>query len=352
MARRLLFYTHAFGGGGAEVVFARLAGAFAEGGDVVVFAADHVGPSAPVDRENLRHVVLGSSHADSTRRLAALLRSERPAASFSALGAQNLKHLTAALLAGRRGHCVLGYHGFAVAEAKRLSRAAYWLSPVATRLAAQTICVSDALLNDMRGRWHASQGRTLRIYNPLPPDYGLVASERRVPSPPLVVACGRLVPGKRFPDLVAAFAEVRPRDAQLAIIGEGPDRPSIEARVTRHGLDARVRMPGHVDDPAIWYRRASCVVIASESESFGLTAAEALAHGVPVVSTDCGGPPEILANGKYGRIVPIGNTAAMAAAITESLAAPGDPMPRIARARTFSLPVIRDAYAALADSLR
>lgn len=350
MARKILFYTHAFGGGGAEIVFARLAGAFADAGDTVIFAADHAGPGTVCERTNLRHVVLGPGHARSTRRLAALLRAETPDASFSALGAQNLKHLAAAILAGRRAHCVLGYHGFAVAEPKLLSRSSYWASAVTTRLAARTICVSDALLDDTRRRWLGSKRRTLRIYNPVPP----VAVTAAPPNgaPPLIVACGRLIAGKRFADLVAAFADVRPADAHLAILGEGPEREAIEGAVARHGLGRRVHLPGHVDDPARWYRRASCVAIASGSESFGLTAAEALAHGLPVVSTDCGGPPEILAYGRYGRIVPVGDRAAMAAALTRAIAAPGDPAPRVERAQCFSLPVIHSAYASLADSLR
>ena len=350
MARKILFYTHAFDGGGAEIVFGRLARAFAEAGDDVMFVADYAGTLPAPDRANLRHVVLGAGHAQATRRLAALLAAERPDASFSALGAHNLKHLAAALWAGRAHRCILGYHGFAGAEPKLLSRISYGVSPFTTRIAARTICVSDALLQNIRRHWHGSVRRTLRIYNPVPPNppVGEACSKD---APPLILACGRLVPGKRFPDLVAALAEVRPGDTRLAILGAGPERAAIVATIARFGLNERVDLPGHVADPSLWYRRASCLAIASDSESFGLTAAEALSHGVPVVTTDCGGPPEILADGAYGRIVPIGDVAALAAALSRTLAAPGEEAPRRERANMFSVASIHKAYADLIDAL-
>ena len=348
MARKILFYTHAFGGGGAEVVFARLADAFAAAGDAVVFAADHAGPDAVVDRPNLRHELLGPRHGSATLRLARLLGAEAPDASFSALGAHNLKHVAAALLAGRLSRCVLGFHGFAVAEARPLARACYWLCPLVTRLAARTVCVSDALLVDMRRRWGASPARTLRIHNPVP---SVEASAGARDDPPLIVACGRLVPGKRFPDLVEALARVTPGDARLAILGAGPARAGIAEAARRLGLADRVLLPGHVADPAPWYRRAACLAVASSSESFGLTVAEALSHGTPVVSTACGGPVEILENGRLGRLVPVGDVAALAAALSATLAAPGPEAPRRRRGRDFALASVHRAYADLVDSL-
>ena len=348
MTRKLVFYTHAFAGGGAETVFSRLAAAFVQAGDTAILCADVVGQGYRDPEDGVRRIVLGRNHAAAARRLAALLHRDKPDASFSALGAQNLKHLAAAMMAGRAHRCVLGYHGFALAEPKRLSQASFQAAAVTTRLAARTICVSDTLLADIRTRWHASPTRTMRIYNPIAS--GPHETARPV-SPPLVVACGRLVPVKRFNDLVRAVAQVAPPETQLAILGEGPERGTIEAAVERHGLARRVHLPGHVADPSMWYRRASCLAITSESESFGLTAAEALAHGVPVVSTDCGGPSEILEHGRYGRIVPVGDIAALAEALTATLRDFGDAGERQERAQAFSLESARVAYAAVADAL-
>ena len=348
MPRKVLFYTHAFGGGGAEIVFARLAHAFAGAGDDVLFVADRPGPEGVQDRRNLRHVLLGDNHWRGALRLGTLLRRERPDVSFSALGAQNLKHVAAAAMTGRLGRCVLGFHGFAIAEARFLSRSSFWLAPIITRLTAATICVSDVLLADMRGRWGASRRRTLRIYNPLADTAVHVGAREH---PPLIVGCGRLVQGKRFGDLVAAFAALQLPQTRLVILGEGPERTALEAAVQRFGVAGRVELPGHVAEPSQWFARASCLAIASESESFGLTAAEALACGTPVVATDCGGPAEVLDHGRYGRLVPIGDVAALAEALQATLAVPGPDAPRQDRAHTFSLDRVHRDYAALVDRL-
>lgn len=346
MTRKILFYTHAFSGGGAEIVFARLSRLFAEAGDEVIFAADHQGPTPPRDSAKLRHTLLPAGHLAATRALAHLLRRERFDASFSALGAQNVKHVAAALAAGRLKRCVLGYHGFAAAEPKRLAQVSYWGAPVLTRLAARAICVSDALLDDLRQRWHASRARTLRIYNPIEP-----AGPVRAPQRPTILACGRLVPLKRFDDLIRALPLVAPQETRLVIVGEGPERATLEALAAKLGLQHRVALPGQVDDLARRYAEASCLAVASETESFGLTVAEALSYGLPVVATRCGGPEEILEDGRFGTLVSVGDVAALAAALTRALAVPGDPEPRRARANLFAPATVHRAYADLIDSL-
>lgn len=347
MTRKILFYTHAFSGGGAEVVFARLSRLFAEAGDEVIFAADHRGPNLPQDRPNLRHILLPAGHLAATRALTRLLRRERFDATFSALGAQNVKHVAAALAAGRPHRCVLGYHGFAAAEPKRLAQVSYWAAPLLTRLAARSICVSDALLHDLRQRWGASRARTLRLYNPIePPIASLGALEH-----PTILACGRLVPLKRFDDLIHALPHVAPRDTRLVIVGEGPERAHLKALIERLDLQRRVELAGQVDDLAHRYATATCLAVTSETESFGLTVAEALSYGLPVVATRCGGPEEILDEGRFGTLIPVGDVAALSEALTQTLATPGDPEPRRARARLFAPDVVHRAYADLIDSL-
>jgi glycosyltransferase involved in cell wall biosynthesis len=354
--RKILFYTHALAAGGAERVLALIASGFVQTGADVLFATDYEAEeNAGFLDARARRIVLGANHAQSALALTRLLRREKPDISVSALGGQNLKHSVAALLAGRAGRAILCCHGFAIAEPKPLAQLSYVAASLISRTTARTVCVSDALRRDMITRWHADPRRTRRIYNPAfeEPPRKAVASAADIlrRQPRLVLACGRLIETKRFPDLVAAFAAVTPSGAELAILGEGPERAAIEAAIVRHGLTGRVHLPGYVKDLQPWYERAACLAMSSASESFGLVLIEALAFGLPVVATDCGGPPEILDFGRHGRVVPIGDRDALTDAISAALADPGDPAPRIARAAEFSLAIAVDHYRALFDEI-
>ena len=88
-------------------------------------------------------------------------------------------------------------------------------------------------------------------------------------------------------------------------------------------------------------------VVTGGAQAIGLACVEALAHGLPVIATDCGGPAEILVAPVQGTLVPVGDVEALARALRLALADPGDPAPRQARAREFSLEAARDHYGAL-----
>jgi glycosyltransferase involved in cell wall biosynthesis len=162
------------------------------------------------------------------------------------------------------------------------------------------------------------------------------AAQPRDETYPIVLACGRLSQDKNHAFLVRAFARLQHPNARLVILGEGPQRGTIEAEVARLNLKDRVALPGYCD-PQPWYEKASCFAITSTRETFGLVVVEALAAGLPIVTTASGGPEEILENGRYGRIVPQGDARAFAAALDAALADPGDATARRARAREFSM---------------
>lgn len=172
-------------------------------------------------------------------------------------------------------------------------------------------------------------------------------------APPVVLGVGRLVSQKDFFTLIRAFAQVRQTTAaRLMILGEGEQRPQLEALVAELGLTDAVALPGFVDNPYAYMSRSAVFALSSVFEGFGNVVAEALAAGTSVVSTDCkSGPAEILANGKYGKLVPVGDATAMADAIVATLAQPMDANILRERAAAFSLTTITDQYVGFIDSL-
>jgi glycosyltransferase involved in cell wall biosynthesis len=348
--RTLLFYAPALLDGGAERVWARLASAFAARGDAVIFAVDfEATQSAPFLSREVALEVLPRGHFQSTRALARLIAARGPDATLSALAVANLKHAIAATLAGRCDRAVLAYHGFSESEPQLLSRIGYRLTPLLSRLCAATVAVSAALRHDLIARFVVPEGRVRTIYNPAAPapfpdplTAGALAAR-----PKTVVALGRLVPDKDFVTLLRAFARLDDRAARLVILGEGPERARLEAEAWGLGLAGQVDIPGFESDVAARLDAARVLALSSRHEAFGLVCVEALAHGLPVVATDCGGPAEILVAPTLGTLVPIGDVEALARALRLALADPGDPALRQARAREFSLEAARDRYDAL-----
>jgi glycosyltransferase involved in cell wall biosynthesis len=121
--------------------------------------------------------------------------------------------------------------------------------------------------------------------------------------------------------LLEAFAQVRKaRPVRLMILGEGKERSRLEAMVESLDIAADVSLPGFVMNPFAYMAKSSLFVLSSRWEGLPTVLIEALCCGTPVVSTDCpSGPREILRNGKYGRIVPVGEAARFAQAIEAAL---------------------------------
>jgi glycosyltransferase involved in cell wall biosynthesis len=170
---------------------------------------------------------------------------------------------------------------------------------------------------------------------------------------PVIVAAGRFVAQKRFDLLLDAIARLTTPDAQLILLGEGPARAILTARMRRLGLDGRVAMPGHVDDIRAALDRARLCVISSDYEGYPAVAVEALAAGVPVVASDCSPAiHELLGDPALGTIVPPRDAGALARAIDARLSAPPADRAALADAVTRHRigPIAAD-YLALFDRL-
>jgi glycosyltransferase involved in cell wall biosynthesis len=139
----------------------------------------------------------------------------------------------------------------------------------------------------------------------------------------LIVTAGRLHPQKGHQVLLEAVDELvhrRGRSVKLMIFGKGESEPLLRDYVKNHRLEANVTIAGFVAEPRRWYARANLFVLPSEFEGMPNALIEAAADGLPVLSTDCpSGPSEILDQGRCGRLVPVGDSQAMADAIEDAM---------------------------------
>jgi glycosyltransferase involved in cell wall biosynthesis len=191
------------------------------------------------------------------------------------------------------------------------------------------VAVSEGVAADFASATGIPRRRIQVIYNPVitpallhaasaPPTHVWFEDHSR----PHVLGVGRLTRQKNFPALVDAFALMKREHpaARLVILGEGPERVTIEACIRRHGLQDSVALPGFIDNPYACMARAAVVALSSEWEGLPTVLIESLAVGTPVVATDCpSGPREILQNGAFGSLVPTGDIPALASALSRAL---------------------------------
>jgi glycosyltransferase involved in cell wall biosynthesis len=220
------------------------------------------------------------------------------------------------------------------------------------------VAVSNGAADDLAHFANLNRSSITVIYNPVVGDEKPTLLEPLAPDDwwcgahSKVIAVGTLKAIKDYETLLAAFALLRQRvDARLLILGEGGCRTALETRARDLGIESSLFMPGFVKDPAPYYEHADLHVLSSKGEGFGNVIVEALAAGTPVVSTDCpSGPREILNDGQFGSLVPVGDVVALAAAMAESLATQHDAVALKARAQEFSVCSAVDKYKAVINN--
>ena len=322
-------------GGGAERVLLTLAQGFVERGlkvDLVLARAE--GPYLEQVHPKVRIVDLQAQWMPSSLpKLVKYLRQAQPLNLLAALHYPCEIALWARQLAGGSTRIIVSEHNTLSLEAARIPQLSVQLTPLAARLfypwADAIVAVSQGVATDLSQIARLRADRLQVVYNPVitPELFSLAQEPVEHPwfqpgAPPVILGVGRLHPQKDFPTLIRAFDRVRQiRPARLIILGDGPERAKLTALIAELGLNDDVILPGFVQNPYAYMSKANVLVLSSLYEGLPTVLIEALAVGTPVVSTNCeSGPAEILAQGKYGHLTPVGDSEAIAAAISSVLA--------------------------------
>ena len=234
------------------------------------------------------------------------------------------------------------------------------LGPRALRRADEVMAVSADLASALIPKVRRAGGTVHHVRNPACPERVPEASSWQeidarlgfLEGSDVAIAVGRLVPAKGIDVLLAALVlEPRLSSTHLLIVGDGPERATLERRTMASGLRGRVHFMGSIPDPLPYIQAAGVLVAPSRFEGFGNVLVEALAVGTNVVSSLCrGGPKEILSNGEHGWLVPPEDPHALAVAIADAFAAPVPAEKLTAAARRYSSAAAVDDLLAVLES--
>jgi glycosyltransferase involved in cell wall biosynthesis len=363
MNNLISIYLPSVNGGGAERVMVTLANGFVGRGlnvDLVLAKAE--GPYLQEVDSKVRIIDLDASRvAFSLPGLVNYLRRERPIAMLSAMNHVNVIAIIARKLSGISTRLVVSERNAMMAPgmppAKGIARIMplfmRWSYPKADAVHAVSSGSADLLAESIG----IDRKNIFVVYNPVDHNYIRNLSTEPLDHPwfannqlpvvpvPVILAAGRLTTQKNFSGLIQAFKKVHEKvPSRLIILGEGELRGELELMVDKLGLKSDVYLPGFVDNPFKWMRNASLFVLSSCWEGLPNVLIQAMVCGTPVVSTDCPtGPAEILENGKWGRLVQVGDNELLVDAIVGALNDVNSP-DVVSRSNKFSIDNAVDGY--------
>ena len=306
--------------GGAEKVAIALANEFAEQGIVVDLVVMNSRGALKVQiMPGVRVIDLGTNRGRrSLFSLVSYIKNEQPEVIVSLMTVPNLLlGLTKLFLRSSSPRLVGSEHATRSDVYEKGNRniftfLAYTVAArIGYRMLDMNIAVSEGVRQSMVARGLVDATKIKVILNPI----DLRQIDRPIgitlglKLPVQLLAVGRLHSQKDYDTMLRSVDIIRKSyQVELNILGDGEERERITALIEELDLRQNVKLIGNVLDTTNWYRDADVLVLSSIYEGFGNVIVEALAHGIPVVSTDCpSGPSEILNKPEYGSLVPVGN---------------------------------------------
>jgi|SRR5690625_1232023 len=337
MRRHCAIFLPSLRDGGVQRVLIQVARGLAKTGiRTTILVPNLEGPmlkQVPRDNEGVDIVSLGANTVSGAIvGLLNWLRSNRPQAALSGMKHGNIALIMASKVVSPQTRIVVSEHTPLSASNQKTrstskERLLLSLIPYFYNRSNAVVAVSHGIRDDLI-HLGVDKPKVSVIPNPVvSPEIGVLAKARTghpwldVKDLPVLLGVGRLSAEKDFETLVRAFVELRSTvKARLIILGEGPQRQLLENLRDKLGVTDYVDFPGFVPNPYSYMAKANALAVTSRWEGFGNVIVESLAVGTPVVSTDCPhGPREILLDGQFGELVPIGNPSAVAQAIHKIL---------------------------------
>lgn len=225
-----------------------------------------------------------------------------------------------------------------------------YLYPLADRIIAVSAGVADNLVDETR----VSRESISVLHNPVDVESVRTRAKQSVDhkwiddeDKDVILFVGRIADQKDLKTWLRAFEKVHERDpdTRAILVGQGPERGNITKFAEERGISDVVSLPGFVENPYGYMARSDVFLLSSRYEGLPTTLIEALACGCPIVATDCpSGPREILADGTYGPLIPVGDASGLADAVRETLAHPVPAEKLRGRADDFSPDAVFDDY--------
>jgi glycosyltransferase involved in cell wall biosynthesis len=368
-ARPIALFLPDLTGGGAERATLALGAGLIEAGCAVDLVL--VGDTGPLRGEvapDIRVVDLAARRtAAAVSALGRYLRAHRPAALVSALTHANVVAVLTARIAAPTIPVVVCQHTTLSELLRSGTPTERLLRPLvgpAYRRAAAVVAVSEGVAADLSATVGLPRRAITVIRNPVRLQRARELARTPVDDPwfgagqpPVAIAIGRVSAAKDYGTLLRALSTLRDRNTlRTVILGDGTDSPEFAETLRRHGLEGRVRGLGFVANPFKYLARSEVLVLSSRREGLPTVLIEAVALGVPVVSTDCAsGPREILEDGRLGDLVPVGDAEALARAIDDAVATGDERRARAARfagaADQYDPAVVTDRYLRLLEPI-
>lgn len=334
MKSKILIVCSSLGGGGAEKVAANLASTFSGlGHDVTVFCRP-CEKHYPVDsRVKIIHPPKRKV-VSRVRSLASVVRNESPDVILSFTDVSNIDAWSAAIISGYSGIRVPTIHNDVKLRDSRIKASLkkwviYYLHRLACLSASRVVVVSKSAVVSFCEHYSIDFSKVSCIYNPVISDnFNIipVVSQKSLKKQIRLVAVGRLVEQKNYSlmlDVMETLCRDQDRGFSLDIYGEGELEGELKRCAEQKGLADAVTFRGFSSDLDKVLPEYDCFILTSDWEGFGNVLVEALACGLPVVSTACpSGPEEVLGWGRFGALVEPANSKLFADAVLHTIDQP------------------------------